>query len=160
MSYNESLNSNSNYPVMSQSEWDNAPWNQFGENPPVNVDVIVTYCLSRKCKIPVTNYELIKTSDSEMDEDGHLYSVVSVEPDFSETNLVEEYAKDDADNYSIDNLLKTLELLTNEKLNTLTLIEPKTEEEKLHKKWAIDYYNAILKSTIGWQTDDFNINFE
>ena len=149
-----------NYDYPEGADNPDAPWNQLGENTPVNVDVRVTYCLSRKCKIPVTNYELIKTSDSEMDEDGHLYSVVSVEPDFSETNLVEEYAKDDADNYSIDNLLKALELLSNENLNTLALIEPKTEEEELHKKWAIDYYNAILKSTIGWQTDDFNINFE
>ena len=32
MSYNESLNGNSNYPPMSQSEWDNAPWNQV-DNP-------------------------------------------------------------------------------------------------------------------------------
>ena len=28
MSYNESIDKNSNYPLMSQYEWDNAPWNQ------------------------------------------------------------------------------------------------------------------------------------
>lgn len=149
-----------NYDYPEGADTPGAPWNQLGENSPVNVDVIVTCCLSRRCKIPVTNYELIKTSDSEMDEDGHLYSVVSVEPDFSETNLEEEYTKDDVNNYSIGSLLNTLESLTNEKLNTLSLMEPKTEEERLHKKWAIDHYSAILKSTIGWQTDSFNINFE
>lgn len=28
MSYNESLSKSSNYPLMSQSEWVDAPWNQ------------------------------------------------------------------------------------------------------------------------------------
>lgn len=44
MSYNESLRSDSNYPAMSQSQWDNAPWNEpyipireFD----VNVDVVL-----------------------------------------------------------------------------------------------------------------------
>lgn len=149
-----------NYDYPEGADNSDAPWNQLGENSPVNVDVIVTYCLSKRCKIPVTNYELIKTSDSEIDEEGHLYSVVSVEPDFSETNLEEEYAKDGVNNYSIGSLLNTLESLINEKLNTLSLIIPQTEEERLDKKWAIDHYSTVLKSTIGWQTDSFNISFE
>ena len=55
MSYNESLNSNSNYPPMSQSEWDNAPWNEV-ELPPKDVEVTVSITVSRTMKVPVTDY--------------------------------------------------------------------------------------------------------
>lgn len=55
MSYNESLNSNSNYPLMSQSEWDSAPWNEV-ELPPKDVEVTVSITVSRTMKVPVTDY--------------------------------------------------------------------------------------------------------
>ena len=55
MSYNESLNSNSNYPPMSQSEWNNAPWNEV-ELPPKDVEVTVSITLSKTMKVPVTDY--------------------------------------------------------------------------------------------------------
>ena len=55
MSYNESLNSNSNYPPMSQSDWDRAPWNEV-ELPPKDVEVTVSITLSRTMKVPVTDY--------------------------------------------------------------------------------------------------------
>ena len=55
MSYNESLNSNSNYPPMSQSEWDSAPWNEV-ELPPKDVEVTVSITLSKTMKVPVTDY--------------------------------------------------------------------------------------------------------
>ena len=55
MSYNESLNSNSNYPPMSQSEWDRAPWNEV-ELPRKDVEVTVSITLSKTMKVPVTDY--------------------------------------------------------------------------------------------------------
>ena len=55
MSYNESLNSNSNYPPMSQSEWDKSPWNEV-ELPPKDVEVTVSITLSKTMKVPVTDY--------------------------------------------------------------------------------------------------------
>lgn len=55
MSYNESLNSNSNYPLMSQSEWDKSPWNEV-ELPPKDVEVTVSITVSRTMKVPVTDY--------------------------------------------------------------------------------------------------------
>lgn len=55
MSYNESLNSNSNYPPMSQSEYDRAPWNEV-ELPPKYVEVTVSITVSRTMKVPVTDY--------------------------------------------------------------------------------------------------------
>ena len=55
MSYNESLNSNSNYPPMSQSEYDRAPWSEK-EYPPKDVEVTVSITLSKTMKVPVTDY--------------------------------------------------------------------------------------------------------
>lgn len=69
MSYNESLNGNSNYPPMSQSEWDNAPWNQV-DNPKREIDVTVSVTLSKTVKIKVSDYEI---TDSGKDEDGKYF---------------------------------------------------------------------------------------
>ena len=55
MSYNESLRANSNYPPMSQSDWDRAPWNEV-ELPPKDVEVTVSITLSKTMKVPVTDY--------------------------------------------------------------------------------------------------------
>ena len=57
MSYNESLNSNSNYPPMSQSEYDRAPWSEK-EYPPKDVEVTVSITVSRTMKVPVTDYTI------------------------------------------------------------------------------------------------------
>lgn len=70
MSYNESLNSNSNYPPMSQSEYDRAPWSEK-EYPPKDVEVTVSITISRTMKVPVTDYTI--------DEEG---------VDFSSCNLI------------------------------------------------------------------------
>lgn len=74
MSYNESLNSNSNYPVMYQSEWENAPWNRE-DNPPKEVEVTVSITMSKTFKVDVDDYTMIR------DDDGSYF------PDFSECNL-------------------------------------------------------------------------
>ena len=55
MSYNESLRADSNYPPMSQSDWDRAPWNEV-ELPPKDVEVTVSITVSRTMKVPVTDY--------------------------------------------------------------------------------------------------------
>lgn len=64
MSYNESLNPNSNYPIMSQSEWDNAPWNEE-ENDEIEVEVTVSVTLSKTFKIKTKNYTYYKDSEGE-----------------------------------------------------------------------------------------------
>ena len=56
MSYNESLDPNSNYPPMSQSEWDNAPWNQE-ENEEREVEVTISVTLSKTVKVYTKDYE-------------------------------------------------------------------------------------------------------
>lgn len=65
MSYNESLNSNSNYPLMSQSEWDNAPWNQ--ENlPEKQFNIVISYTLSKEVSVASTNYDPYGCSGEEL----------------------------------------------------------------------------------------------
>jgi len=79
MSYNESLNGDSNYPTMSQSEWNNAPWNQE-DNPEKEIEVTVSVTLSKTVKVRVSNYEI---TDSGMDEDGEYFEDV----DYSNCDL-------------------------------------------------------------------------
>lgn len=77
MSYNDSLKNDSNYPTMSQSEWDNAPWNQVDPKPR-KVEVTVSITLSKTVEVEVTDY----TAEEDVDEDYH-----GVTYDFSECNL-------------------------------------------------------------------------
>lgn len=79
MSYNESLNGNSNYPPMSQSEWDIAPWNQV-DNPEREIEVTVSVTLSKTVKIKVSDYEI---TDSGKDDDGEYFECV----DYSNCDL-------------------------------------------------------------------------
>lgn len=79
MSYNESLNSNSNYPLMSQSEWDNAPWNQE-ENPEREIEATVSVTLSKTIKVKVSDYDII---NSGKDEDGEYFEDI----DYSNCDL-------------------------------------------------------------------------
>ncbi len=46
MSYNLSLRSDSNYPPMSQNEWNRAPWNQ-AKTPEENFNIAVSYNFSK-----------------------------------------------------------------------------------------------------------------
>lgn len=68
MSYNESLRSNSNYPPMSQSQWDAAPFNEV-EVPEREFDVCISQSLSKSTSIYTQDYQ------PEYDEeDGHTYA--------------------------------------------------------------------------------------
>ena len=70
MSYNESLRANSNYPPMSQSDYDRAPWNEV-ELPPKEVEVTISAIVSKTMKVPVRDYTI--------DEEGNI--------DFSDCDL-------------------------------------------------------------------------
>ena len=80
MSYNESLNNNSNYPLMSQSEWDNAPWNQ---NDPEEKEFEVTVSQTLSKSTTVTTSDYIPGGyfpETEWDIDGH-HTITCHEPD-------------------------------------------------------------------------------
>ena len=80
MSYNESLNNNSNYPLMSQSEWDNAPWNQ---NDPEEKEFEVTISQTLSKSTTVTTSDYIPGGyfpETEWDIDGY-HTITCHEPD-------------------------------------------------------------------------------
>lgn len=79
MGYNESLNNNSNYPLMSQSKWGNAPWNQV-DNPEREIEVTVSVTLSKTVKIKVSDYEV---TDFGKDENGEYFEDI----DYSNCDL-------------------------------------------------------------------------
>ena len=68
MSYNESLSANSNYPPMSQSDWDNAPWNE-PVIPEKDFDLTISQSLSKDVTVSTDDY----TPEYD-DEDGHIYA--------------------------------------------------------------------------------------
>lgn len=70
---------NYNYPLMSQSEWDNAPWNQV-DNPEKEIEVLVSITLSKTFKVKVSDYDI---TDSGKDEDGEYFEDI----DYSNCNL-------------------------------------------------------------------------
>lgn len=55
MSINESLNSNSNYPIMTQSQWDNAPFNQE-DLPEKQFEAFISCSLSKDITISSNDY--------------------------------------------------------------------------------------------------------
>lgn len=76
MSYNESLRANSNYPPMSQSDWDNAPFTQPSEQiEEIEATVSLTLSKSVKIKIDVrkrergyySNYDLQEAAREQLD---------------------------------------------------------------------------------------------
>lgn len=76
--------SNENYPTMSQSEWEDAPWNKE-ENKPRKIQVTVSITLSKTVEVEVTDYN----TEKDYDEEGHPITNY----DYSECNL-EQAVKD------------------------------------------------------------------
>lgn len=76
---NNSVRNNDNYPLMSKSEWDNAPWNQE-DLKEREIEVLVSVTLSKTVKIKVSDY-IIK--DSGKDEDSSYYENI----DYSDCDL-------------------------------------------------------------------------
>ena len=92
MSYNESLGPNSNYPAMSQSQWDSAPFND-PEVPEEDFEITCSQTLSKTVTVTTNNY-IPGTSgvDYERDDEGGYYaSGWHDDPDTSDTNWAEEY---------------------------------------------------------------------
>ena len=75
MSYNESLNDNSNYPRMSQSEWDNAPFNEQAQQKEKAFPCHVSVTLERNVNVPTTQY----LESYERDEDGECVQDIDTE---------------------------------------------------------------------------------
>ena len=93
MSYNESLLANSNYPPMSQSQWDNAPFNQV-DVPEKDFEVTCSQSLSRTATVWTSNYIPGASGvDYEPDGEGGTCACGWQDPDdTSDTNWSKEYS--------------------------------------------------------------------
>ena len=92
MSYNESLSSNSNYPAMSQSQWDSAPFNEV-EVPEKEFEVTCSQSLSRTAIVTTNNYIPGASGvDYERDDGGGYTAIGYQDPDdTSDTCWKDEY---------------------------------------------------------------------
>ena len=131
MSYNESLNNNSNYPRMSQSDWDNAPWNQ-PVIPEKEFSVAVSQTLSKIVEITTDDYYL------EYDkEDGYTYA------NTENTDWKRAYENSD---FKIQDLLLELKSYVQNDLDTYGSDTRKTA-----------YLKQLLKACDGWIEDDYEV---
>ena len=88
------LDKNSNYPLMSQSERDNAPWNEV-DYPEKEIEVTVSITLSKTMKIKVSDYEIIdsgKDEDGKYFEDIDIYSTCDLKKEVEEQTILPQYA--------------------------------------------------------------------
>ena len=135
MSYNESLNPNSNYPLMSQSQWDNAPFNDV-TNEPYEFDCIITQTVQKYVGVETKSYNM------EVDEeDGSVYR----EP--YEEDWYEEYGKQHLD---IPELLEALQCLAKEKLE-------KCKDLSISEKNRL---NRLIKEAGGWGSIEKSVEEE
>lgn len=131
MSYNESLNPRSNYPHMSQSEWDNAPFNE-PMIPEKNFDLGVTVTLARNVKVCTNNYT------PELDEEsGCTYA------NTENTEWVKEYNEKC---YTIPELLETLKDYVKQDLERYN--------GSRHKEMQL---KEILEACDGWRVKELAV---
>lgn len=140
MGYNESLRANSNYPPMSQSEWDNAPWNE-PTIPEKEFEIQVSQTLVKTCDV-ITDKYIPGPSwvEWESDEEGG-HAIGCHDPDdTSDTDWEQEY-KDQ--HYTILELLAELEEMARKELENTAPNSLRGKELK-----------NIIDECQGWELDD------
>lgn len=141
MSYNESLNSNSNYPLMSQSQWDSAPFNQ-SDPEEKEFEVTCSQSLSKTVSVLTSNYlPGASGADYEPDGEGGYTPVGWNDPDDTyNTNWEEEYH--DNNHYTPLQLINLFKQYLENDLNRMG--EVKNEKRIKH----------LIKECSGWIEDD------
>lgn len=79
---------NYDYPIGADTS--DAPWNER-DNETVNVECTISQSLSKNVKVEATNYSEYHSTDAEIDEDGFRVEYESVDYDFSNCNLEQDY---------------------------------------------------------------------
>lgn len=130
MSYNNSRNAKNNYPTMSQSQWDAAPFNE-PTVPDMDFDLYVTVTLSRRVKITTDNYT------PEYEDDGYIY------PNTDNTDWRKEYENKC---YAIPDLLKELEIYLKKDIES-----NKGNKSKEHR------LNELLEACQGWNVEELEV---
>lgn len=130
MSFNESTLSNSNYPAMTQSQWDASPMAET-EPPERDFDICISQSLSKSTTVTTTRYNPIFD-----DEDGRMYAETD-DTDWREVC-------DDTATYTPLELIAEFKKHLQEQLETL----PKNKRHRcLH----------LIEECEGWIEDDIEI---
>lgn len=126
MSYNESLSPNSNYPPMSQSEWDNAPFNE-PIIPERDFDIDVEFVMSKTVTVTTNDY-----APEYDDEDGR--------ENANTENTDWEEAYDNSGHLTIAEMLQELESYVKD---DMTKTAPNSGKGR--------YLQRVLESCQGWE---------
>ena len=129
MSYNESLSPNSNYPPMSQSEWDNAPFNE-PIIPERDFDIDVEFVMSKTVTITTNDY-----APEYDDEDGR--------ENANTENTDWEQAYDNSGHLTIAEMLQELESYVKD---DMTKTAPNSGKGR--------YLQRVLESCQGWEVKE------
>lgn len=135
MSYNESLNHNSNYPSMSQSEWDNSPMTET-EPEEREFNIMCSQTLSKTNVVFTNNY--IPVVEEEYDDMGGWHQEY---PDTSDTNWSDEYA--DNDHYTPLQLIELFKKHLEDELSSGELSQSK-----------VNNYKYIIEECNNWSEDE------
>ena len=141
MSYNESLSPNSNYPAMSQSQWDSAPFNE-PDVPEKEFDVTISQTLSRSTS--VTTNDWCPAGD---EDDFYV--------DTSDT-CWSEVIKENGCKTPLDLIAMLKEYLQKD----LERIEEIAKEKNENKEFLERKYQFLIEECEGWVEDDLAISEE
>lgn len=129
MSYNESLSPNSNYPPMSQSEWDNAPFNE-PIIPERDFDIDVEFVMSKTVTVTTNDY-----APEYDDEDGR--------ENANTENTDWEEAYDNSGHLTIAEMLQELESYVKDDM-----------EKTAPNSGKGRYLQRVLESCQGWEVKE------
>jgi len=143
MSYNESLNPSSNYPEMTQSQWDSAPFNQV-DVPEEEFEVTCSQCLSKTTTVLTSDYIPGDSGvDYETDDEGRPYATAwHDDPDTSDTNWAEEYHAND--HYTPIQLIELFGKYLKNEINYNPVLT----------KAKIAEYEYLIEECSGWTEDE------
>lgn len=141
MSYNESLRPNSNYPAMSQSQWDSAPFNE-PIIPDKEFEVTCSQSLSKTVNVLTNNYVPGASGvDYESDDEGGCYASGWHDPDdTSDTNWADEYHLNE--HYTPLQLIELFKQHLENELNRMAEVK--------NEKWI----KHLIEECSDWTEDD------
>jgi hypothetical protein len=149
MSYNKSLSSDSNYPPMSQSQWDSAPFNEE-EVPEKEFDVTCTLCMSKTVSCYTKDYiPGAEGVDYEPDDEGGSYAVPYHEDDnTSDTNWSEVFK----DNHkTIPELLEEFKQYLQKDIKNIDAVAEIRKHDKAFLKRKLE---RLIEECDGWSIDE------
>lgn len=142
-----------NYPMLTQSQLREAPWNQKDDEP-IDVDCCVSYCMSKTMPVEIVNYV------ATMEEDNLHEDNMVPDYDFDDVNFIEEYKNDD-NAIGIPTLLSELQRLCNERIEQLRtegiMLDDVNKEDEARILKEIKHYQTVLKASKDWVIDDLDV---